>query len=73
MLAFKPLRVVNLHVSCAVYIKFYLEIDNSSDRVVPRLAIICILIHPAVIFTYYVIKTTAKSCEEQDGSKQKFV
>ena len=51
-------------------------IQSLQKRVAPRLEIICRFNPPAAIFFYYVIKTTpsdAESCEEQDGSKQKFL
>ena len=48
-------------------------IQSLQQKVAPRLKFIH---HFAAIFFYYIIKTTpsdAKSREEQDGSKQKFV
>ena len=53
-------------------------IQSLQKRVAPCLKIICRfdLIRTAAIFFYYVIKiipSDAESCEEQDGSKHKFV
>ena len=51
-------------------------IQSLQNRVAQRLEIICCSVRPAAIFIYYVIKITpsnAKSREEHDGSKHKFV
>ena len=56
--------------------------DNSSDTVLTKKQLLfvlksfAVLVRPAAIFIYYVIKNTpsnAESREEQDGSMHKFV
>ena len=55
--------------------------DNSSNTVLIKELLLvsksfAVSISPAAIFSYYVIKaipSDAESCEEQDGSKQKFM
>ena len=55
--------------------------DNSSDTVLTKKLLLglksfAVLVCPAAIFNYYVMKNTpsdAESREEQDGSKHKFV
>ena len=51
-------------------------IQSLQKRVALRLEIIAVLVRPAAIFVYYVIKNTpsdAESREEQDDGKHKFV